>query len=118
MGEFLPNLDTNVSAAGLDHVSKKLKTIRRKFKVPTEPLFLNIMSQSSGQGPRVGQRRSSRGVVQVARVTSKLQGVKGGNLLNEQRAPERGMPKHALVHLRTEVWYGHNKIKTKSAWPT
>ena len=70
-------MDTNVSAAGLDHVSKKLKTIRRKFKVPTEPLFLNIMSQSSGQGPRVGQRRSSRGVVQVARVTSKLQEVKG-----------------------------------------
>ena len=60
-GEFLPNLDTNVGAAGLDHVIKKLKTIRRKFKAPTEPLFLNSMSQSSGQGPRVGQRRSSPG---------------------------------------------------------
>ena len=53
----------------------------------------------------------------MARVTSKLQGVKGGNLLDEQRAPERGMPKHALVHLRTEVWYGHNKIKPSRHGP-
>ena len=48
--------------------------------------------------------------MQVAPVTSKLQGVKGGNVVDKQRTPERGMPKHALVHVRTEVWHGLNEI--------
>ena len=45
----------------------------------------------------------------MARVTSKLQGGKGGNVVDEQRAPERGMPKHARFHLRIEVWYFSTK---------
>ena len=108
VGEFLPNSDTNVGAAGLDHVSKKLKTIRRKFNVPTEPSEQHESKLRPGATGRPQKKFPGR-VVQVARVASKLQGVKGGNLLNEQRAPERGMPKHALVHLRTEVWYGLTK---------
>ena len=48
--------------------------------------------------------------MQVALVTSKLQEVKGGNVVDEKGTPKRGMPEHALVHMSTQVWYALNEI--------
>ena len=58
--------------------------------------------------------------MQVALVTSKLQEVKGGNVVDEKGTPKRGMPEHALVHMSTQVWYalnGLNKIEPSRHGP-